>query len=159
MAKTTTPLTATQVTNTKEKEYSLCDGRALRLRIKPNGSKIWLFNYIRQNSTKRSNLDLGPFPDVSLASARKKCDETRTLLSQGIDPQLHSKVIEKQELVEQCNTLKLVTDTWFEIKKQKVSENHGQKLYRRLSYIYSHLLARCPLVASLPTSHSGTQAC
>ena len=142
MAKPTTPLTATQVANAKpkEKEYNLCDGRGLRLRIKPSGSKIWLFNYVRPNTTKRTNLGFGPYPEVTLASARKKCDEARTLLSQDIDPQLHSKEIEKQERIEQCNTLKLVTDTWFGIKKQKVSDNHGQKLYRRLElYLFPAL--------------------
>ena len=29
----------------KTKEYSLSDGDGLSLRIKPNGSKPWLFNY------------------------------------------------------------------------------------------------------------------
>ncbi|RTR38443.1 DUF4102 domain-containing protein [Shewanella canadensis] len=147
MARTTTPLTATQVANAKpkEKEYSLCDGRGLRLRIKPSGSKIWLFNYVRPNTTKRTNLGFGPFPEVTLASARKKCNEARVLLSQDIDPQLHSKEVEKQERIEQCNTLKLVTDTWFEIKKQKVSENHGQKLYRRLELYLFPALGDLPI--------------
>jgi len=29
----------------KDKEYSLADVDGLMLRIKPNGSKLWLFNY------------------------------------------------------------------------------------------------------------------
>jgi integrase len=46
-----------------------------------------------------------------------------------------------------CNTLKLVTDTWFEIKKQKVSENHGQKLYRRLELYLFPALGETPISA------------
>ncbi len=48
MPRTTKPLTNTEVERSKpkEKEYSLSDGNGLTLRIKPNGSKPWLFNYI-----------------------------------------------------------------------------------------------------------------
>ncbi len=49
MARTTKPLTNTEIkqANPKEKEYSLADGQGLKLRIKPNGSKLWIFNYYR----------------------------------------------------------------------------------------------------------------
>ncbi|GIU18774.1 integrase [Shewanella sp. c952] len=149
MAKTTTPLTATQVSNakTKEKEYNLCDGRGLRLRIKPNGSKIWLINFKRPSTDKRTNFSLGSFPDVSLANARRKCDEARTLLSQGIDPQDHQLQQKNAEKIAAENTLKSVTDAWFEIKKQKVSENHGQKLYRRLELYLFPALGDKPISA------------
>ncbi|WP_257985327.1 tyrosine-type recombinase/integrase [Shewanella sp. GutCb] len=46
-----------------------------------------------------------------------------------------------------CNILKLVTDAWFEIKKQKVSENHGQKLYRRLEIYLFPALGETPISA------------
>ncbi|MEZ9198550.1 integrase domain-containing protein [Shewanella sp. 10N.286.54.B9] len=149
MAKTTTPLTATQVSNAKakEKEYNLCDGRGLRLRIKPNGSKIWLINFKRPSTDKRTNFSLGSFPDVSLANARRKCDEARTLLSQGIDPQHHQQQQKDAVKTDAENTLKSVTDAWFEIKKQKVSENHGQKLYRRLELYLFPALGETPISA------------
>jgi hypothetical protein len=49
MARTTKPLTHTEVSQAKPKakEYSLMDGSGLKLRIAPSGSKIWLFNYYR----------------------------------------------------------------------------------------------------------------
>jgi hypothetical protein len=39
------PLTDTQVKQAKPKakEYNLVDGGGLALRVKPNGSKLWLF--------------------------------------------------------------------------------------------------------------------
>ena len=70
----------------KEKEYSLCDGYGLLLRIKPNGSKLWLFNYIRPILGTRTNLGLGTYPIVSLAEARMLRDDCRKLLAQQIDP-------------------------------------------------------------------------
>ena len=147
MARTVVPLTATQVANAKPKakEYSLCDGQGLKLRIKPNGSKSWLFNYIRPTTTKRTNLSFGSYPDISLALARKKRDEARSQLSQGIDPQTYLQQQLEAERIQQVNTLKLVADTWFEIKKQKVSPNHASKLYRRLELYLFPALANLPI--------------
>lgn len=49
MARSTKRLSDKEVKNAKpkEKEYSLVDGDGLLLRIKPNGSKLWLFNYYK----------------------------------------------------------------------------------------------------------------
>ncbi|MCL1141778.1 integrase arm-type DNA-binding domain-containing protein [Shewanella gaetbuli] len=46
MARLTNPLTATEIAKAKprEKEYNLADGIGLQLRVKPHGSKHWLFN-------------------------------------------------------------------------------------------------------------------
>ena len=67
MAKTTKPLTNTEVKQAKpkEKEYNLADGNGLYLRIKPIGSKIWLFNYSRPYTKKRANLSLGAYPEIN----------------------------------------------------------------------------------------------
>jgi len=47
MAKILKPLTNTQVKQSKprEKVYALADGQGLQLRVKPNGSKLWIFNW------------------------------------------------------------------------------------------------------------------
>lgn len=49
MAKTTKQLSDTEIRRAKPraKEYNLADGKGLYLRIKPIGSKLWLFNYTR----------------------------------------------------------------------------------------------------------------
>ena len=55
-------LTAKQVEHAKpkEKEFNLADGGGLYLRIKPNGNKVWLFNYYRPHDKKRrANLKIG----------------------------------------------------------------------------------------------------
>jgi hypothetical protein len=46
MSKSTTALTNTQVKQSKPKvkEYKLSDGDGLQLRIKPTGSRSWIFN-------------------------------------------------------------------------------------------------------------------
>lgn len=60
------------------------DYDALQLHIFNTGRKSWLFNF-RWNG-KEANLTLGRYPDLTLAEARRKRDEARALLQQGIDP-------------------------------------------------------------------------
>ncbi len=66
MAKTTTRLSDKEIKSAKpsDKEYNLFDGDGLRLRVKPNGSKLWIMNYCRPVSRKRANLSLGKYPDL-----------------------------------------------------------------------------------------------
>ena len=149
MANSTKQLTATQVANAKpkEKEYNLSDSRGLSLRVKASGSKFWLLNYTRPVTQKRANLGLGTYPDVSLAEARKRREAARELLAQDIDPQHHQQQQKAAIKIDAENTLKSVTDAWFEIKRQKVSENHGQKLYRRLEIYLFPVLGETPISA------------
>ncbi|WP_336595880.1 integrase arm-type DNA-binding domain-containing protein [Actinobacillus seminis] len=50
----------------KNKKSYLYDGGGLRLLIYPNGTKIWLFNYIKPYLNKRTEISLGAFPELSL---------------------------------------------------------------------------------------------
>ena len=56
MANTTKPLTNTEVKQNKprKKEYNLADGNGLYLRVKPSGTKLWIFNYLRPFTKKKS---------------------------------------------------------------------------------------------------------
>ena len=61
MAKIPTPLSDSRIKNAKprDKEYNLADGQKLSLRVKTNGSKIWVFNYQRPYTKKRTCLGFG----------------------------------------------------------------------------------------------------
>jgi len=74
MPKQVLPLTATQVKTAKpkDKEYSLSDGDGLLLRIRPTGSKTWIFKYYHPATNKRTNMAFGTYPETSLAKAREK---------------------------------------------------------------------------------------
>jgi hypothetical protein len=68
MARIVKPLTNTEVKNAKakEKEFNLSDGEGLSLRVKPNGSKNWIFNYTHPISNKRANIGFGIYPEVTV---------------------------------------------------------------------------------------------
>lgn len=91
MPRPVNPLTDIEIKQAKpkEKEYNLADGYRLQLRIKPNGSKIWLFNYTHPYTNKRTNISFGCYPDVSLAQARQEREKARGLLAQDIDPKMY----------------------------------------------------------------------
>ena len=124
MAIKTTPLTDTQIKKAKpqEKEYNLNDGNSLALRIKPTGSKLWLFNYYRPVTRKRTNLSLGKYPDLSLAKARAKAFAARELLADGIDPKEHrdNELKAKQAIIK--HSFEMVANDWLKLKASEVKE-------------------------------------
>jgi integrase len=79
-------LTDTTIRNAKPeaKDKRLTDGSGLYLLIKPNGAKWWRFDYSFEG--KRKTLSLGVYPATGLADARRKADNTRANVANGIDP-------------------------------------------------------------------------
>jgi len=71
------------------------------LRIKPTGSKLWLFNYYHPFIKKRANISFGTYPETTLAEAREKRADARKLLDSDIDPKEHRDAKE----ITQKNTL------------------------------------------------------
>src|SRR5258708_36050102 len=59
------------------------DGRGLYFQVKGD-SRSWLFRFMIHG--KGRWMGLGPYPDVSLAQARKAADEARSQVRDGIDP-------------------------------------------------------------------------
>lgn len=134
MARTTKPLTDTQVKQAKpkEREYNLADGNGLYLRVKPSGSKLWIFNYSRPFTKKRANISFGQYPTLSLAKVRLARQENLQLLSDNIDPQTHKAEQQRINSEAHGNTLKKVTEKWFQIKKSKVTKAYAEDIYRSL---------------------------
>ena len=147
MAKTTRPLTNTEVKQAKpkEKEYNLADGNGLYLRIKPIGSKIWLFNYSRPYTKKRANLSLGIYPNLSLANARKETRLFNGLLAKNIDPKEYRLDKEQQQKDAYTLTFEFTAKKWLKLKESKVSEVYYKKISNRLETYIFPKLGKIPL--------------
>ena len=147
MAKIITPLSDTQVkqAKSKEKEYNLADGNGLQLRVRPNGSKLWILKYSQPYTKKRTNLGLGKYPDVSLSKARKQRDEARRLLADNIDPKDHriEQAQQKKEAIE--NTFGVVAQKWLDLKRSQVKEETANHAWRGLQRHVLPTLANVPL--------------
>ncbi|WP_425514826.1 Arm DNA-binding domain-containing protein [Agarivorans aestuarii] len=50
----------------------MADGDGLSLRVRPNGSKSWFFDYVVPISKKHFKISFGQYPEVSLADAAGK---------------------------------------------------------------------------------------
>ena len=129
----------------KEKDYVLSDGDGLQLRVRTNGSRLWNFNYRQPLTKKRVNMGFGAFPELSLAQARKYTIEARSLVSQGIDPKEYR---EQQKLDDQKvskHTLTNVASDWFVIKKETITPNYAEDIWRSLEKHIFPKLANTPV--------------
>ena len=135
MPKVVVPLTSTSVSNAKPKanEYNMADGQGLYLRVKPSGSKSWIYNYQSPYRRKRRNISLGQFPAVSLSQARSQRTHCRELLAQNTDPKEDRDKISREQTLAYSNTLKAVCDRWFEIKSSTISEGYAKDIYNSLA--------------------------
>jgi integrase len=147
MARITAPLTNTQIKQAKpkEKEYSLNDGQGLALRIKPTGSKLWIFNYYQPFTKKRKNMGLGMYPDVSLASARQKRNEARQLVSEDIDPLDNREQQTDIQKLALGNTLEHIAKQWIDVKRSSVSDDHANKTWSSLELHIFPSLGKYPI--------------
>ena len=75
-------LTAAGVRTAKPGRYG--DGKRLYLLVRPNGSRCWLFRYVRNGHMRE--MGLGSASEVSLADARDRAAELSKKVRAGIDP-------------------------------------------------------------------------
>lgn len=123
-------ITEVQAAKPKDKEYSLADGKGLSLRVKTNGTKLWIFNYFRPHTKKRANISFGCYPVVTLAEAREERRKALVLLKQNIDPQEHRDSHDEKLQKAHAETLEAVTRQWMEVKKTRVSADHAVDILR-----------------------------
>lgn len=122
-------LTATAVKNAKPGRHS--DGEGMYLLVTEAGQKYWRFDY--RFLGKYKTLALGVFPDTTLAMARSKRTEARTLLANDQDPSVvkrKAKAIAKQK---NDNTFQSVAHKWLETTASQRKANTDAKLKSWLS--------------------------
>jgi integrase len=121
----------------------LSDGDGLYLKLFVNGgSHAWRFDYRFKGA--RRLLSLGTYPDTSLALARRKANEARALVAEGIDPSAQRKA-ERQERVaaniEQervrqglpaSGSFEAIAREWFEVKRSGWAPGYSSKIIARL---------------------------
>ena len=68
----------------RAKPYKLADGQGLYLEVMPNGARYWRMKY--RFAGKERRIAFGVFPEVSLSEARRRREEARAALREGLDP-------------------------------------------------------------------------
>uniref|UniRef100_UPI0005724FA8 tyrosine-type recombinase/integrase n=1 Tax=Burkholderia pseudomallei TaxID=28450 RepID=UPI0005724FA8 len=126
------PLTDVQVRNAKASAapYKLTDGNGMFLLVQPNGAKYWRLSYRFLGKEKRYSL--GVYPEVTLATARKKRDEAREKLAAGIDPGEAKKAEKRASLLAAAHSFEVVARGWMDERKTTVEPAQHDKTLARM---------------------------
>lgn len=114
----------------KDKPYTLNDGMGLSLLIDTSGSKGWRFRY--RFAGKPKMISFGVYGDVSLAQARTKRDEARSMLAKGINPSEARKANKIALQFAHENSFESVAREWHSSKKSHLVRGickRGSQLY------------------------------
>lgn len=96
----------------KNVEYRLSDGQGLYLRVRPTGTKSWLYCYRLPGSRQLQQMTLGSIEDVSLKEARVTLGVLRKQVSEGSDPR-NVRAVAKAYNVKAI-TMQRLFDSWIE---------------------------------------------
>jgi len=134
---------AIQKSKPREKAYKLSDGGGLFLSVEPTGGKLWRYKY-RFDGTERK-LALGKYPDVSLQEVRRRHQEAREQLAQGIDPGAvkQAKKMTKEGLA--TNSFEVVAREWFGTWSKDKNPGHANYTMTRLEKCVFPTIGRKPI--------------
>ncbi len=126
------------------KPYKLTDSKGLYLEIKPNGVKAWRYRF--RLSDKESVFAIGDYgvtpPALTLADARKKREQARDLVKQGINPAHHRQMEKIKRKQEAATTFEDVALEWLALKDwAKVTKDKRLEMLKRVVF---------PTIGALP---------
>ena len=106
------------------------DGKGLFLFINAAG-RYWRMRY--RFAGREKLLSLGVYPAVSLAQARKRRDEAKEQLAQGIDPSIAKRIAKADMQAAAAGTVEAIGYRWLELKKDGWSSTHHVRESRNLT--------------------------
>lgn len=126
------PLTdlAIRRTEPRSRPYKLADERGLALIIRPNGSRSWRLKF--RFGGKEKSLSFGQWPEVGLAEARRRRDDARLLLRDGVDPAARRREARHDARVREETAFEAVAREWHAMRSPEWSESHAGYVLRRL---------------------------
>jgi integrase len=139
------PLTDVSIRNAKptDRLQKLADGGGLYLAIFPTGGKSWRFKY--RYGGKEKLLTFGQWPAMSLAAARKKRDEARRLLAEGIDPGAERQAERARREALASNTFEAVAREWIERHLSKKSQAYRERVVSQLERFVFPVIGERPI--------------
>ena len=106
------------------------DGHGMYLEVLPNSGRYWRLKYRFGGKEKR--ISLGVYPEVGLAAARQRREQSRILLSTGIDPSVARKESRFAADAEAPGQFESVARAWHAQWKAARSDHHADYVLRRL---------------------------
>jgi len=140
----------------REKEYRIHDGNGLFFRVRPSGTKSWLFSFSLPGDRKLIRMPIGSLNDMSVKEARIKIAELRKLVAEGIDPRTAKAAAIAANA--QAITMQVLFDTWIEFEKvtERVTatwiKRHEDRWRLHLKKSLGNILARDIMRVHLSTA-------
>lgn len=120
------------------------DGDGLYLRVQPSGSRSWVFIWRRYGT--RREIGLGPYGSgaghVSLAVARVKAEEARSIVGQGGDPKTD---LAERKAALQTATFGSVADEYRETMAPKWKSDKTVAKWKRFTDIHAKPIRKVPI--------------
>lgn len=127
----------------QDRVYKRTDERGLYLEVHPSGSKLWRLKYAHLGKDKR--IALGRYPEVGLAEARRRRDDARAQLRDGIDPLAERK---REKLLAVFNAANTFGDIAKEYIDKMVAEGRADTTTTKANWLLEQLAA----IATRPIS-------
>ena len=105
--------------------YYLNDGAGLRMRIRPDGSRTWIYRY--RLDGKEMSTGLGAYPTISLQIARANAQEARLEVSRGNNPSTTKRIAKTKQITKGSNTFGVIATEWLEHNKAEWSSTHYER--------------------------------
>jgi hypothetical protein len=132
----------------RDKAYKLTDSHRLYLLVKPNGGKLWRWNYTYGG--KQKSMNFGVYPLVSLVQAREKRNEARAILDKGKDPAITKKLAIEENRRAAERTFELVATQWHEAFKAQWAVAHAHDVIRSLERDVFPAIGKYPITDLTP---------
>ena len=116
----------------RDKPYVLSDGASLYVEVKPNGSKLWKWDFRLPGAKNDQPYSIGPWPHVSIDTARLDADEARAWVRQGLNPTTQRKIKRTTNAATQALDFASVAAEWEAGKKKVWSKRHANAQHRLL---------------------------
>lgn len=126
----------------------LSDGGGLYLLITPAGGALWRIKYRIEG--KEKTYSVGPYPQVSLATARIELDEVKALLRENKDPVTQRRINRAETSASSDNTFEAVAGEWLTMKKKEWSAGHYTKSSRAFERDIYPALGKLPIASITP---------
>eukprot|EP01037_Dinobryon_pediforme_P018738 gene18738-19042_t len=112
-------------------DRKLNDGSGLYLMVRPNGSKLWRFDF--SFAGKRKTLSFGSYPDISISDARRMRDEAKTNIKSDVDPSQKRKLDKLNKAASHARTFGLISA---ELLQKKKDEGLAKATLEKLNWLF-----------------------
>jgi integrase len=116
---------ACKAAKAKAKLYYLNDGAGLRLRIRPDGSRTWIYRY--RLGGKEMSSGLGAYPKVTLQIARAKIEDARQHVAKGDNPSTANRIAKANQITKGEATFGAIAREWLAHNQSEWSAHYYER--------------------------------